>query len=273
LGYVDGRNIKVEYAATDENDPEEIRRHARDLVRRQANVIFVAGDTLTALAARDATSTVPIVIAVSGDPVALGLVNTLARPGGNVTGVTYLREQIAVKGLELLKTTVPHVTRFAVLIDPTDPSHARTLKELAAAAQFLRVFLRPIEARTPTNFQTEFSEMSRDRLGGLVVLAGPNHFLNRSRITHLAVTHRLPAVSSFRPFAEVGGFLTYGPNARELLRRAATFVDRILKGARAGDLPIEQPTTFELIINLGTAKALGLTIPPAVLARADEVIE
>ena len=273
LGYVDGRNIKFEYAAADQSDLEQVRRNVRDLVSRQVNVIFVTGDTATALAAREVTPTIPIVIAVSGDPVASGLVKSLARPSGNVTGVNYLHEQLAGKSLELLKATVPPVTRFAVLIDPTDPSHARTFKELATVAESLGVFLRPVQARAPTNFQTAFSDMSRDRLGGLVVLAGAHHFIQRSRIAYLAVTHRVPSVSSFRPFAEVGGLLAYGANARELQGRAATFVDRILKGARPGDLPIEQPTTFEFVINLKTAKALGLAIPSSVLARADEVIQ
>jgi putative tryptophan/tyrosine transport system substrate-binding protein len=273
LGYVDGRNIKIEYFPPEQAEPEQRGRLAEELVRRQVNVIFVAGESATALAARNATSTIPIVIAVSGDPVGVGLVKSLARPGGNVTGVTYLREQVATKGLELLKEVVPRMSRVAVLVDPTDPAHPRMLKELEARARGLGVRLRPVETRAPTDFQAAFSAMVKDQVGGFVLLAGSNHLFHGSRIAYLALTNRLAAVSSFKEFAEVGGLLTYGPNARELLTRAAAFVDRILKGARPGDLPIEQPTTFELVINLKTAKTLGLTIPPTVLARADKVIQ
>jgi len=273
LGYVDGRNIKIEYFPPEQAEPEQRGRLASELVRRQVNVIFVAGESETALAARNATSTIPIVIAVSGDPVGLGLVKSLARPGGNITGVTYLREQVTTKGLELLKEAIPKMSRVAVLVDPTDPAHQRMLKELEARTQSLGVLLRPVEARPPTDFQPAFSAMVKDRVSGLVVLYGSNHYFHSSRIAYLALTNQLAAASSLTLFAEVGGLLTYEPNVRAIQARAAAFVDRILKGAKPADLPIEQPTTFELVINLKTAKALGLTIPPSVLARADEVIQ
>jgi putative ABC transport system substrate-binding protein len=198
LGYVDGRNIKIEYFPIEQGQPGQLGRLAEELVRRQVNVIFVAGESETVLAVRNATSTIPIVIAISGDPVGLGLVKSMARPGGNVTGVTYLREQVTTKGLELLKEAIPKMSRVAVLVDPTDPAHPRMLKELEARAQSLGVLLRPVEARPPTDFQPAFSAMVKDQVGGLVVLHGSNHYFHNSRIAHLALTNQLAAVSSFK---------------------------------------------------------------------------
>jgi putative ABC transport system substrate-binding protein len=272
MGYVEGRNIEIVYRHSDRAAVEPLRLLAGELVRLQVSIIFAAGDTV-AQAAKKATQQIPVVVAVSGDPVRLGLVNSLARPGGNVTGVTYLREQLAVKGFQLLREAAPHVSRVAVLLDPTDPVHTSTFKELEVAAQSLGVSLRPIEVLGPTDYQAQFSAMARERIGALVLLASPQHFIHKSRIAYLAVTHRLAAVASFREFAEVGGLIAYGANPRDHIKRAAALIDRILKGARPGDLPMEQPTSFELLINARTAKALDLTIPQSVLLRADEVIQ
>jgi putative ABC transport system substrate-binding protein len=257
VGYVDGKNVEIVYRTSPQSGGEPLRLVARDLARLPVNVIFVAGDTVAAQAVKEATPEIPIVIAVSGDPVALGLVKSLARPGGNVTGVTYLREELAAKGLELLKGTVPSVTRVAVLRDPTDPVHTRTLSALEVTARSLGVDLRPIDVPAPTNYEAQFAAMATARIGTLVVFASPTHYQHRSRIAYLAVTRRLAAVSSFREFAAAGGLMAYGPNRRDFMKRAATFVARILQGARPSELPVEQPATFELVINARTAKPLA----------------
>ncbi len=273
LGYVDGRNIQLVYRTSAQSELEPLRLLARELVSLEVNMIVVVGDVVAVQAAQDATQSIPIIVAVSGDPVGLGLVHSLARPGGNVTGMTSVREALAVKGFEFLRAMVPGVSRVAVLLDPSDPVHTRTFKALEGAVRSSGIGLLAITVAGPTNYQTQFSTMTKDRIRALVVLSSINHYLHGSRIAYLALTNRIAAVSSFREFAEVGGLVAYGPNWRDFYKRVALFVDRILKGARPSDLPMEQPTTFELVLNLRTAKALGLTIPPAVLARADEVIQ
>jgi putative tryptophan/tyrosine transport system substrate-binding protein len=277
LGYVDGRNIAIvypRYSASEPNDVARLPEVAAQLIRQEVDIIFAAGwGNLAARAARSATRTIPVVVAVPGDPVRLGLVASLARPGGNVTGVTYLEDVLVVKALELLKEVVPAVSRVGALMDEADPDSAVTWQALERAAGPLGVQLDPVRTRAPTNFEDAFIAIAHARVGALVVFSSPNHFLQLSRLAHLSLQKRLPAASTVREFAEARGLMAYGPHVGDMLRRAASFVDRILKGARPGDLPVEQPTRFELVVNLRTAKELRLTIPPSVLARVDELIE
>jgi putative ABC transport system substrate-binding protein len=239
------------------------------------DVIFAGGTTRAARAATQATKTIPIVFAGVGNPVASGLVTSLARPGGNVTGLSGLYPELVGKCLELLTQAVPGVSRVAVLW-PQGTIDERTekdmLKEADVAARALGVRLQVVEARGPEDFDRAFSDMTRAREGALTVLPSARFVVERRRLVDLAAKHRLPAVYGLREFVDAGGLMAYGANSPDLYRRAATYVDKILKGAKPADLPIEQPTKFELVINLKTAKALGLTIPPSLLGRADEVI-
>jgi putative ABC transport system substrate-binding protein len=248
----------------------EYRGDVTELVALKVDVIVVAG-TLQALAAKQATTTLPIVFTSVGDPVASGLVTSLARPGGNVTGLSTLAPQLVGKCLEQLKQAVPGVSRVSVLRDATGA--LLLLKEAEVAARALGVQLQVVEARGPAEFDRAFSDMTRARAGALAVLPTPMFFSERRRLVDLAAKHRLPTVFPYREFVDAGGLMAYGPNLADLSRRAATYVDKILKGANPGDLPVEQPTKFELVINLKAAKALGLTIPPSLLLRADEVIQ
>jgi putative ABC transport system substrate-binding protein len=242
LGYVEARNLVIEIRSA-EGKLERLPALAAELVALKVDVI-VAGGTPAALAAKQATTTLPIVVSAAGDPVTSGLVTSLARPGGNVTGLSMLSPDLVGKCLEQLKQAVPGVSRVAV-----------------------------VEARGPEEFDRAFSEIIRVRAGALTVLPSSMFISERRRLVDLAAKNRLPAVYSVREFVDAGSFMAYGPNLPDLNRRAATYVDRILKGAKPGDLPIEQPTKFELVINLKTAKALGLTIPQSLLQRADQVIE
>ena len=274
LGYVEGRNVVIEYRDA-EGKLERLPALAAELVALKVDVI-VAASTLAALAAKQATRTLPIVFAAAGDPVASGLVTSLARPGGNVTGLSILAPELVGKCLELLKQAVPGVSRVAVLWQPGalgERTEKDMLKEAEVAARALGVRLQFVEARGPADFDRAFSDMTRARAGALTVLASVMFFSERRRLVDLAAKNRLPAVYPLREFVDAGGLMSYGPNVADLFRRAATYVDKILKGAKPADLPVEQPTKFELVINLKTAKALGLTIPPSLLARADEVIE
>jgi putative ABC transport system substrate-binding protein len=236
----------------------------------------VAPNTPAALAARQATKTIPVIFVALGDPVTSGLVTSLARPGGNVTGVSFLSPELVGKRLERLTQAVPGVGRVAVLWQPGDVPE-RTAKDLRTeaevAARALGVRLQVVEARGPTDIDRAFSEMTKAHVDALSVLPSAMLFTERGRLVDLAAKHRLPAVYPWREGADAGGLMSYGPNLPDLYRRAATYVDKILKGAKPGDLPVEQPTKFELVINLKTAKALGLTIPPSLLQRADEVID
>ena len=232
--------------------------------------------TPAALAAKQATRTLPIVFAAAADPVGSGLVTSLARPGGNVTGLSILAPELVGKCLELLKQAVPGVSRVAVLWQPGalgERTDKDMLKGAEVAARALGVRLQFVEARGPADFDRAFSDMTRARAGALTVLASTMFVNERRRLVDLAAKNRLPAVYPWREFVDAGGLMSYGPNLADLFRRAATYVDKILKGAKPGDLPVEQPTKFELVINLKTAKALGLTIPPSLLQRADQVIE
>jgi putative ABC transport system substrate-binding protein len=274
LGYVQGRNLVIEYRDA-EGKLERFPALAAELVALKVDVI-VTGNTPAALAAKQATRTTPIVFAGAADPVSSGLVSGLARPGGNVTGLSSLTPELVGKCLELLKQAVPGVSRVAVLWHPGDLDERTDkdmLKGAEVAARALGVRLQFVEVRGPDDFDRAFSDMTRAHAGALTALPSVMFFNERRRLLDLAAKNRLPAVYIAREFVDAGGLMSYGPNVADLLRRAATYVDKILKGTKPGDLPVEQPTKFELVINLKTAKALGLTIPQSVLGRADHIIE
>ncbi len=274
LGYVEGRNLVIEYRYA-EGKLERLPALAAELVALKVDVI-VAGNQVSALAAKQATKTIPIVFPIAADPVGSRLVTSLARPGGNVTGSSVLVPELVGKCLEQLTQALPKVSRVAVLWPPGaagERTEKDMLKAAESAARALGVRLQAVEARGPADFDRAFSAMTRARAGALTVLPTAMFLSERRRLVDLAAKNRLPAVYGLREFVDDGGLMAYGPNYADLYRRAATYVDKILKGAKPGDLPVEQPTKFELVINLKTAKALGLTIPPSLLLRADEVIE
>jgi putative ABC transport system substrate-binding protein len=271
LGYVEGQNITIEFRSS-EAKYERLPDLAAELVRLKVDVIVAPADE-NVVVAKQATRTIPIVMAGSGDPVGGGLVASLAQPGGNVTGLSLSAPELAGKQLQLLKETVPRVSRVAVLLNPTNRAGHSLLGEAKVAAQSLRVQLQILEARRPDEFQSVFAAMARERAGALLVFPDGMFLLQRTRITDFAAKSSLPAMYGRREFVDAGGLMSYASSLGYNLRRAAAYVDKILKGAKPGDLPIEQPTKFELVINLKTAKALGLTIPPSLLARADQVIE
>jgi ABC-type uncharacterized transport system substrate-binding protein len=274
LGYVEGRNLVIEYR-NHEGKEERLPALAAELVALKVDVIL-AVSTLPALAAMKVTRTLPIVFAAAAEPVTSGLVTSLARPGGNVTGMSAVAPELVGKCLELLKQTVPGVTRGVILWQPGAPDERTDkdmLKEAEVASRTLGVRLQAVKARRPEDFERAFSDVTKARAGALIVLTSVMFINERRRLVDLAAKNRLPTVYPQRDFVDVGGLMSYGPNGPDLFRRAATLVDKILKGAKPADLPVEQPTKFELIINLKTAKALGLTIPQSLLLRADEVIQ
>ena len=275
LGYVEGRNVVIEYRDA-EGKLERLPALAAELVALKVDVILAEGGTLGPRVAMQATRTIPIVFAGAGDPVGSELVTSLARPGGNVTGLSSLNAELVGKRLELLKQAVSGVDRVAVLREPVALGE-RAAKEMLTgadvAARALGVQPQFIEARGPDEFARAFSAMTSARAGALTVLPSNMFVRERRRLADLAAKNRLPAVYTSREFVDAGGLMSYGAHQPDLFRRAATYVDKILKGAKPGDLPIEQPTKFELVINLKTAKDLGLTIPPSVLARADDLIQ
>jgi len=272
LGWVEGQNIVIEYRYA-EGRVDQLPGLAEELVRLRVDVI-VASPTPSALAARNATRTIPIVGMSLTEPVELGLVVSLARPGGNVTGSTYSTgTDIFGKQLELLKEVVPKIRRVAALTNPIGtPAYPLTLSTVKAAARSLGLQLQLHEARAPGDFDGAFAAIAKERAVALLVFGDPMFFLHRARLADLALRNRLAAMSTQWQWVEAGGLIAYGPSFPDLWRRAATYVDKILKGAKPADLPVEQPTKFELAINLKTAKALGLTIPPSLLLRADQVI-
>jgi putative tryptophan/tyrosine transport system substrate-binding protein len=271
LGYVEGKNILIEYRWADFK-PERALALAAELVRLNVDVIVSAGGSTPALAAKRATTTIPIVFE-AGDPVRAGLVTRLDRPGGNLTGVENFMGELNAKRLELLKEAVPGISRVGALTNPANPATARRLKEVEGAARGLRIKLHVLEARERQGIDAAFAAMARERAEALFVLTDPVFSNQRERIVDLAAKHRLPGIFYSREFAEAGGLLSYSPNLSDTRRRLATYVDKILKGAKPGDLPIEQPTKFEMVINLKTAKAFGLSMPRSILLRADHVIE
>ena len=271
LGYVEGQNIAIESRSAEGTD-DRLPALAADLVRSKVDVIVATSGAATK-AAQQATRTIPIVMSLVNDPVGSGLVASLARPGGNVTGLTIMAPDLMAKRLELLKEVVPKLSRVALLQNPDNPASAAQLREAEAAARALRVQPQTLEARNPQEIEGAFAAMIRERAGALLILSDAIFFTQRRQIAELAAKGRLPSIIGTRDYPVAGGLMAYGPNFLDLERRAATFVDRILKGAKPGDLPAEQPTKFELVINLKTAKALGLTIPQSVLLRADQVIQ
>jgi putative ABC transport system substrate-binding protein len=271
LGYAEGRNIVIEYRWAEGRDTR-LPDLAADLVRLQVDVIVAAGQA-PALAAKHATATIPIVMPVSADPVGLGLVASLGRPGGNVTGLTGLGDELAGKRMQLLKETFPRVSRAAVLWEPAG-SGAAMVRASETAARALGIRLQTLRVERPDELATAFSEAQQDRADALFVLPSGFFYAQRARLVELAAKHSLPVMYDQKDFVVgSGGLMSYGANFHDLFRRSAVYVDKILRGAKPADLPVEQPTKFELVINLKTAKALGFTIPPVVLARADEVIE
>ncbi|SRR5258706_3713211 len=273
LGYVEGRNLVIEYRDV-EGKFERFPALAAELVALKVDVI-VAAITPATKAAMQATKTIPIVFTSAADPVRDGLVASLARPGSNVTGLCNLNPELVGKRLELLKRTLPRIGRVAFLWQPGglgERTEQYMLKSAEAAALALGVRLQIVEVRGPADFDRAFSDMTRARADALIVFGGTPLFAERRRLVDLAAKNRLPLVASFREYVEAGGLLSYGPNAADMSQRAAGYVDKILKGANPGELPVEQPTKFDLVINLKTAKALGITIPQSLLQRADEVI-
>jgi len=270
LGYAD-QELAIESRWAD-GHVERLPELAAELVRLAPEVI-VTGSVPAALAAKRATPTIPIVVTLMNDPVGNGLVASLAHPGGNVTGLSSMQEDTVAKEVQLLKTAVPSAQRIAVLFDPANPTHAGVLNTVREAVQTLRTELLSIEARAPNEIDGAFSAMAREHADALVVLGGPLAMNQKSRIVELAASYKLPAIYYERELVMVGGLMSYGTDLRDVNKRAATYVDKILKGARPADLPVEQPTKFELVVNLKTAQALGLTIPPSILDLADEVIE
>ena len=270
-GYVGEQNLTLELRYA-EGKVERFAGLAAELVRSKVDVI-VAGSTPGVIAAKNTTGAIPIVMVTTGDPVASGLVASLARPGGNITGVTALGQELSGKRLEVLKEAIPKVSRVAVLSNPTNPDSELSLKGMEAAARALGVQLQLQEVRDPTEFEKAFEAITRQGARALMVLPDPMYVSERGRIVALSAKSRLPAMYAHREFVDAGGLMFYGASLADMWRRAATYVDKILKGAKPADLPVEQPTKFELVINLKTAKQIGLTIPPNVLARADKAIK
>src|SRR6266478_6217869 len=272
LGYEEGRQVAIEYRWA-EGQRDRLADLAADLVRSRVDVVLALGPA-SARAAKNATTTIPVVFVGSGDPIAEGLVSSLARPGGNVTGLAVIAGlDIVGKRLALLKEVVPGVTRMAMLWNPSNPSHAPALKEVPGIALSLRVELRAIAARGPEDFDGAFATMRKSRVGGLLVLADGVFVLHAARLISLSAEGRLPTVYGNRSLVEAGGLMSYQGSFVALYRRAVILVDKILRGARPADIPVEQPAQLELVINLKTAKALGLTIPQSLLGRADEIIQ
>jgi putative tryptophan/tyrosine transport system substrate-binding protein len=269
LGYVEGQNLAIEYRFGDDQ-LERLPALAAELVRLKVDLI-VAAETPAIRPARQATTTLPIVFPVAGDPVATGDVDSLARPGGNVTGLSILAPDLGGKRLQLLKEVVPGLSRLAVLWAPENPYAALVLRETEVAAQALGVQLHALMVQDAAEFERAFAEMVRECAEALSVMPDSMFYAHRRTLVALAAKHRLPVISPWREYVEAGGLMGYGPSIPGMYRRAATYVDKILKGAKPADLPVEQPTKFELVINLKTAQALGLTIPPTLLFQADEV--
>src|SRR5258705_1173657 len=271
LGYVGGKNIAFEYRYAD-NRLDRFPALADELVRLKVDVLLTPG-TPGALALKSATKTIPIVFADVTDPVAAGLVGSLARPGGNITGFSSIEALLAGKRLELLKEAVPKISRVAVLWNPHDPSSAQQWKESQLAARELGLQLHSMEVSSADQFESAFKEANQVRNSALVVVSSALAFSNQKRLADLAIKNRLPAIYTRGDFVDSGGLISYGPDQTERYRRVAAMIDKILKGTKPADIPVEQPTKFDLMINLKTAKQIGLTIPPNVLVRADKVIK
>ena len=271
LGWDDGANVRFEYRYADGRS-ERLPELAAELVKLKVDVIVVAVAT-DALAAAKATKTIPIVMAATGDPVASGLIVSLARPGGNVTGLSQMATDLAAKRLELLKEAAPDVSRVAVLWNPQDMTSTLTWREIQLPARQLGIELRSLEVRRREELEDAFARAVSANVGAITAMPAPVFVESEKRIADFSILNHLPSMFHLPEFVRVGGLLSYGPDRSDLFRRAASYVDKILKGANPSDLPVEQPTKFELLINLKTAKALGLSVPPTLLATADEIIE
>ena len=271
LGYVEGRNLAIE-ARSASGNRATLASEAAELVQLKVDLIVTRGTT-AAVAARAATREIPIVMATGADPTRDGLASSLAHPGGNVTGVVSISDELGAKLIELLKMLVPRATKVGILIDATNPPSLNIAKGIQKGAESLAMTTVTQGVRNPTEYEAAFDGLRRERSDALVIIGSPVLFTVRARLAELALSYRLPTVMGNRDYVDAGGLASYGTDYPELFRRAAEFADKILKGAKPGDLPIEQPTKFELVINLKTAKALGLTIPQSLLLRADEVIQ
>jgi len=270
LGYVEGKNIAIAFRSAE--TAERLPEVAADLVRLNVAVIFATSSTEVE-AARRATKTIPIVFATHADPVGVGHVASLARPGGNITGLSMLLTELAAKELEIMKQALPHMTRVGVLLTSTAPSHGPASHSVAAAAQQLGVQVLTVPVRIPEDLDGAFAMMARERVNGFLAVASPLTRSQRALLAELALKYRLAGMFGTRENVEAGGLMSYAPDLLDLTRRAATYIDKILKGVKPADLPVEQASKYELVINLKTAKALGLTIPPSFLNRADHVIQ
>lgn len=271
LGYEEGRNIVIEYRWA-EGRYERFPALIAELIAAKVDVIVTAG-TPASLAVKKATTSIPLVMIAVGDPVGTGLVPSLARPGGNLTGLSSIAPDLEGKRLELLREVVPTLSQVALFFNSLNPFHAVSLRQANAAAQAAQLRLKSLDVRTANELDGAFTMILRDKPEALLILADRVFLHNRQRIVDFAAQQRLPNVNAYRELVEAGGLMSYGPSYEDMHRRAAIYVDKILKGAKPGDLPIEQPTKFTLILNLKAAKALGVTVPPAVTLRADEVIE
>ena len=272
LGYLEGKNITIEYRNTD-GKTDRFSGVAAELVRLKVDIIVAAGGSAVVLAVKPATDTIPIIMTNPGDPVAIGVVASLARPGGNVTGLTSSSTALSGKRLEVLKEAVPKLSRVAVLWSPAESGNASNFKETDDAAQSLRLKILSLGLRTPDDLDNALQYAIRDRAGALIIIRSPAYTTIGEKVADFAGKNRLPTMFPERLAVEAGGLMSYAPNIADNFRRAATYVDKILKGTKPADLPVEQPNKFELVINLKTAKQIGLTIPPNVLARADRVIK
>jgi putative ABC transport system substrate-binding protein len=271
LGYVEGRNLAIEWRSA-EGKGERLPELAAQLVQLKVDVIVTAGTPATS-AAQKATGTIPIVIAAATDPVGSGFVKSLSHPGANITGLSSLSLDISPKNLEIMLSIVPKLSHVALLMNPANSSHVAVLKSTQAAAQKLNIKVLPVEARTAPEIERAFSAMTREHAGAVIVAIDSFFIQQGGQIAALAAKNRLPSMGGSREYVEAGGLMSYGQNLGDNSRRAATYVDKILKGARPGDLPVEQPETFELFVSRKAAKALGITIPESILVRADRVIE
>ncbi len=271
LGYVEGHNVSFEPRSA-QSDDAQLQKLATELVGLRVDLI-VAGGANAAIAAKRASSTIPIVTTTGSDPVALGLVTSLRQPGGNVTGMTSISSELAGKRLELLRIVAPRAFRIAILWDERGPASRLAVDGTEAAAKAAGLTIHSVPVGNAAGLEAAFAAVVRGRAGALIIVTSPAFFAHRKQLAELAGKHRLPTVVGSREFVEAGSLVSYGPDRSDLFRRAAVYVDKILKGAKPADLPIEQPTKFELVINLKTAKVLGLTIPPSLLGRADQVIQ
>jgi putative ABC transport system substrate-binding protein len=270
LGYVEGKNIAIEFRWTE--SIEQLPELAAELVRMKVDLIFATSSTEVE-AARRATNAIPIVFATHADPVGLGHVASLSHPGGNITGLTVVQSDLTSKALEILKEVMPQARRFGALFSPTAPSYRPTLEAAKTAGEKLGVEIHPIPVQTVEDFDRAFATMAQEHVDGVFVFASSLTRTQRTPLAELALKHRLPSIFGAKENVQAGGLMSYAPYQIELTRQATTYIDKIIKGAKPSELPVEQPTKFELVVNLKTAKALGLTVPPTLLARADEVIE